>query len=88
MVAIRVNITEADELLLELMKINSTTGQEGACRAEHTARSCVCTGELSDALKVWLEEHGWVVQQQGLDQEPHRKNLLAMRPGVSVKQVR
>ncbi|CEF68191.1 Peptidase M20 family and Peptidase M20, dimerisation domain-containing protein [Strongyloides ratti] len=61
------------DLLVSLMKIESTTGNEGT---------------LCKELKQYMEDNNWVVYEQPMKNNEKRNNLLITRKGVNVKDIK
>uniref|UniRef100_A0A0K0EDP3 M20_dimer domain-containing protein n=1 Tax=Strongyloides stercoralis TaxID=6248 RepID=A0A0K0EDP3_STRER len=64
---------DVKELLISLMKIESTTGNEGT---------------LCKQLKQFMEDNNWIVHEQSIKDSESRKNLLITRKGVNVKDIK
>ncbi|CAJ0590526.1 unnamed protein product, partial [Cylicocyclus nassatus] len=58
------DLSDVEKLLLEYISIESTTGKEG---------------ELGETVKMQLEENGWIVEKQPVDENSSRFNILATR---------
>lgn len=65
------------DFLVELMKIDSTTGKEGRFHSytQNTTKR-VYLGELASVIKEFMETEGWHVTSQPLSSNPQRSNLL------------
>uniref|UniRef100_A0A0K0FXJ1 M20_dimer domain-containing protein n=1 Tax=Strongyloides venezuelensis TaxID=75913 RepID=A0A0K0FXJ1_STRVS len=61
------------QLLISLMEIESTTGNENL---------------LCNELKLFMEENNWAVTEQGMKNNEFRKNLLIVRKGVNIEDIK